>query len=412
MSYVLPDGRTLFEGLSESFFSDASALTALVGRNGAGKTVLAKIMAGLLTPSSGEVKRSGKVFYLPQTTDALPSMNKSGGEHTRALLTQAFFSDAEFLILDEPTNHLDAPSRRSLVSYMLARNRDRAKGMLVITHDRSVLAHADRIVELSGSGLKSYGGNYEVYRECKERELAAGQARLERAKTDRKRAAAELRASVERQEHRMAQGARRSAKLGAPRALLHLMRQSAERTMGKRRGNMDEKTSELAEAEKEAFFSLAQADPVVMIPPACSVHAAKIVATIDGIILPFGSHKEAIDLTMTGPERVAVEGANGSGKTTLPRGEAGTRLAQIGVRLLCPTDALSGGERLKTALLCALHRSPPPMLLILDEPTNHLDLESVESVEKVLNAYTGALLVVSHDAAFLERIGVGRRVSL
>ncbi|MDR1049381.1 MAG: AAA family ATPase [Synergistaceae bacterium] len=77
-----------------------------------------------------------------------------------------------------------------------------------------------------------------------------------------------------------------------------------------------------------------------------------------------------------------------------------------------PSGALSGGERLKAALLCALHRSPSPQLLILDEPTNHLDLDSVEAVEKVLNAYTGALLVVSHDAFFLDRIGASQRLRL
>jgi ATPase subunit of ABC transporter with duplicated ATPase domains len=168
---------------------------------------------------------------------------------------------------------------------------------------------------------------------------------------------------------------------------------------------------------------------------------------------------------LTGPERVAIEGANGSGKTTLLRilkeeipplagtcrvkvayaaldqfagvgevdgkrssvdllraqnenldlSEACTRLAQIGIareRLLLPLGVLSGGELMKVMLLCAIHREPSPQLLILDEPTNHLDLDSVESVEKLLNAYTGALVVVSHDLRLLENIGVTRRIRL
>ena len=180
-----------------------------------------------------------------------------------------------------------------------------------------------------------------------------------------------------------------------------------------------------------------------------------------------GFYKEPIDWTAVGPERAAIEGPNGSGKTTLLRvlkGEipassgfcevnvpfafldqfagtgdafmdekrssvellrmygktldmsgAGTRLAQIGIaggRLALPAKVLSGGERLKVALLCAIHSDPSPQLLILDEPTNHLDLESVESVEKLLNAYSGAMIVVSHDAYFLERIGETRSIRL
>ena len=112
-------------------------------------------------------------------------------------------------------------------------------------------------------------------------------------------------------------------------------------------------------------------------------------------------------------ERTPVELLRAYGKTLDPS-DVGVRLAQAGIArgLTLPAKALSGGERLKVALLCAIHSDPPPQLLILDEPTNHLDLESVESVEKLLNAYSGAMIVVSHDAYFLERIGVTRRIRL
>jgi ATPase subunit of ABC transporter with duplicated ATPase domains len=99
----------------------------------------------------------------------------------------------------------------------------------------------------------------------------------------------------------------------------------------------------------------------------------------------------------------------------LDLGEVGTRLAQIGIareRLKLPFEVLSGGERVKVMLLCAIHRKPSPQLLILDEPTNYLDLDSVESVEKLLNAYTGALVVVSHDVRLLENIGVTQKIRL
>jgi ATPase subunit of ABC transporter with duplicated ATPase domains len=71
---------------------------------------------------------------------------------------------------------------------------------------------------------------------------------------------------------------------------------------------------------------------------------------------------------------------------------------------------LSGGQLLRAGLACVLGGATPPLLLILDEPTNHLDLESIAAVEAGLRAYDGALLVVSHDAAFLTAIGVERDI--
>jgi ATPase subunit of ABC transporter with duplicated ATPase domains len=75
-------------------------------------------------------------------------------------------------------------------------------------------------------------------------------------------------------------------------------------------------------------------------------------------------------------------------------------------------SALSGGQLLQAGLACVLGAPRPPALLILDEPTNHLDLESVEAVEDGLRAYDGALLVVSHDARFLEEVGITHGVVL
>ncbi|MDO9488949.1 MAG: ATP-binding cassette domain-containing protein, partial [Sphingomonadaceae bacterium] len=73
---------------------------------------------------------------------------------------------------------------------------------------------------------------------------------------------------------------------------------------------------------------------------------------------------------------------------------------------------LSGGQLLRAALACVLGGPTPPKLLLLDEPTNHLDIESIETVEAGLRAYDGALIVVSHDEAFLDAIGVTRRLAM
>jgi ATPase subunit of ABC transporter with duplicated ATPase domains len=166
---------------------------------------------------------------------------------------------------------------------------------------------------------------------------------------------------------------------------------------------------------------------------------------------------------MTGPERVAVTGPNGSGKTTLLAMITGTLQPWRGTVRVIPDHAmldqqvslldpalsirdnfrrinpqadenacraalarfmfradaalqiagtLSGGQLLRAGLACVLGGETPPSLLILDEPTNHLDIDSIEAVEAGLRAYDGALLVVSHDAAFLENIGVKRHLEL
>jgi ATPase subunit of ABC transporter with duplicated ATPase domains len=73
---------------------------------------------------------------------------------------------------------------------------------------------------------------------------------------------------------------------------------------------------------------------------------------------------------------------------------------------------LSGGQTLRAGLACVLGGASPPPLLILDEPTNHLDLSSIEAIESALSAYDGALLIVSHDEAFLKAVGVTRRLAL
>ncbi|NEX95190.1 ATP-binding cassette domain-containing protein, partial [Caulobacter sp. 17J65-9] len=170
-----------------------------------------------------------------------------------------------------------------------------------------------------------------------------------------------------------------------------------------------------------------------------------------------------LSFALNGPERVAVTGPNGAGKTTLlklacgalaptegrvqrpvsaalldqhgdaltpgltlvenfrrlnPGGtdnQARAALARFLFRAeagLRTPETLSGGERLRAALACALGGDQPPQLLMLDEPTNHLDLDSVQAVERALAAYDGALLVVSHDPDFLEAIGVQREIAL
>lgn len=90
------------------------------------------------------------------------------------------------------------------------------------------------------------------------------------------------------------------------------------------------------------------------------------------------------------------------------------RLAQIGLDLRHidqPTGQLSGGERLKAAMACALYRDEPAQLLLLDEPDNHLDLPSLQALESMLRQYSGTLLIVSHDAMLLQALELTHQLS-
>src|SRR5690606_2936683 len=100
---------------------------------------------------------------------------------------------------------------------------------------------------------------------------------------------------------------------------------------------------------------------------------------------------------------------------TVTSAEIRNRLARFLVRgdtALRPVSALSGGERFRVALARLLLADPPPQLLVLDEPTNNLDLDTVDQLVDALSTYRGAALLVSHDDAFLDRVGVAVRLEL
>jgi ATPase subunit of ABC transporter with duplicated ATPase domains len=173
---------------------------------------------------------------------------------------------------------------------------------------------------------------------------------------------------------------------------------------------------------------------------------------------------DPLSLTVRGAERVALTGRNGAGKSTALRIAIGSEEPSAGVvqrgarniafldqhiqilrhdatilenmRRMHPTipdnkayaelarfafrnvaamkvvSSLSGGERMRAGLACAVAGESPPDLLVLDEPTNHLDLDSIEVMESALQAFSGAILVVSHDETFLNAIKVDRKISV
>jgi ATPase subunit of ABC transporter with duplicated ATPase domains len=385
----------------------------------------------------------------------------SGGEATRVALAGLALGRPDFLLLDEPTNHLDARSRDALYAFV-----DGWKGgLLCVSHDRALLRRMDRIVELSTRGVSLYGGDYDVYRARREADDEAAARELVSARAALRLAARKTQEVRERQARREAQGRRDRATANMPKILLNGRRAQAQSTAARVRAVTERELEERRARAGAARQRVEERERPRFELPSAGLPRGRTALEIERATVRYiGAVRPALDgvsLRIVGPERVAVVGPNGSGKSTLLRVAMG-RLApypgtvrrlpdeevafldQNGAgldpsrsvvdnfrqfhpcmepasvrhalaRFLFPDDAalqqvgrLSGGERLRASLACVLGGVRPPSLLILDEPTNHLDLDALDALEGALRAFDGALLVVSHDADFIEAAGIER----
>ncbi|MEX7605873.1 ABC-F family ATP-binding cassette domain-containing protein [Enterobacter asburiae] len=500
-----PTGDTLFGPLNLTL---EPSLCALVGRNGSGKTRLLRLLAGLDEPASGHIERFGSHAWVaqqhvisPQTTlaellgyDAIfaarkridsgdyqpddlelldgrwdvaerlseafinaqlppfdpdkPAGELSGGERIRALLCGAFTAEADFMLLDEPTNHLDRQGRAWFYDQL---HRFQG-GVLVASHDRELLEQVPRILELSASGLRSYGGNYADYQTQRDAEQQAARAALEHAATERKRTRVRMQKEHDDSQRRSAKTLRTVDTLNIASFERVKYKGAAKERIGSWKKQHSEQNEALNAAVNKARERVEEDNPVMFTLPGSQIPEGKQVLVLEDLVLPHVP-VPPLNLRMDGPMRVALKGPNGCGKSTLlktllgeiaPRsgtcrvsvscayldqhlsrldlsqsvmthlnlshtpleeGVLRTRLAQLQLgadKVTLPLAELSGGERLKAALACVLWRAEATQLLLLDEPTNHLDLASVQAIEAALAGFPGALLVVSHDEAFLR----------
>lgn len=386
---------------------------------------------------------------LPAFEPGRYAITLSGGERMRALLCGALMADADYLLLDEPTNHLDRAGREWFYA-CLSRRRG---GALVATHDRELLALMSRILELSpAAGLRSYGGNYADYQRQRESEQQAAQALLEHAVTERRRTRSRLQREHDASQRRSAQTLRTVDSLNIASFERVKYKNAAKERPGSWRKQHREQNDTLNIAVNQARERVMEEAPVLFTLPGNRLAEGKQVLVMEDLVLPY-AELPPLNWRMDGPMRVAVRGPNGCGKSTLLKlilgelaplsgkchlsvvpayldqhlsqldltlsviahlrlddtpldeGALRTRLAQLQLgadKVTLPLAALSGGERLKAALACVLWRREATQLLLLDEPTNHLDLTSTQAIEAALAAFPGAMLVVSHDEAFLQ----------
>ncbi|XP_049851698.1 uncharacterized protein LOC126326581 [Schistocerca gregaria] len=343
----------------------------------------------------------------------LPSKQFSGGWRMRAALARALFCDPDFLLLDEPTNMLDLKSTIWLESYL----KNWSKSVLIVSHDRQFLNNvATDIVHLKDRKLTYYSGNYESF---------------QRVYNER------YRTQVKQRENQEAQRA-------------HIQRFIDRFRYNSKRSSLVQ--SRIKRLEKMEIIPEITEDPTLSFSfPECEALRSPIIQFHD---VAFGYEQECaifeqVSFSVDQDSRVALIGANGMGKSTLlslitghlepSKGllfkHARLKLAyfsQYHVENLNPDstalnffaelfpgydsqfyrswlgkygvsrtmavqkmDTLSGGQ--KSRVVFAYMAFQAPHLLVLDEPVNHLDLETVEALIHALNAYNGAIIVVSHD---------------
>ncbi|MFE4453284.1 ribosomal protection-like ABC-F family protein [Streptomyces sp. NPDC056796] len=521
LSFAWPDDTPVFHDLSCTV---PVGRTGLVAPNGSGKTTLLKLISGELKPAAGSVSVSGTLGYLPQSLpltgnltvaevlgvaeviralDAVES-GDVGEEHfttigddwdieerTRAQLDRLGLADLaldrslstlsggqvvslglaaqllkrpDVLLLDEPTNNLDLKARHKLYDVL----GDFTGCLLLVSHDRALLDRMERIAELGSDELRLYGGNFTEYEEAVRLEQEVAEKNIRNAEQELKREKREMQQARERAERRASNAARNLKDAGLPRIFAGNMKRGAQESAG-RAGQMHaSRVSEAKARLDEAGRALRDEQRLTLELPDTQVPAGRNLFLGEGMQVRLGNADVftpgGVDLTIRGPERIALTGPNGAGKTTLmrlitgdlPLGSGGIkrndgRIAYLsqrldlldpdrtvaenfaafaperpesermnllarflfrGPRAHLPVGVLSGGERLRATLACVLCAEPAPHLLLLDEPTNNLDLVSAGQLESAINSYQGAFMVVSHDERFLTEIGVNRWLRL
>lgn len=348
LSYELPQGDSLFHSIS---FNLQTQKYGLVGPNGVGKSTLAKILAGELTPTSGQLEISSPVYYFSQdqlrpeqTVGELlmplwesPAVNEplwsqwtgnislesslsnlSGGEWMRVRLALSLTFTGGLLILDEPSNNLDGEGRMFVREFV----KTTPNALLLISHDRQLLREVDTVLELSNQGMSIYGGNYDFYEKQKTQERELHAKRIDTARREKKKKEREYHDKLKQQEQRMRRGEKLAARGGIPRLIMGLIKEKAQNSHNRIQSLERQRKEEAGQSFQNLLQSQKTENFLNLHLPETSVPAGKLIFEIEDFNFKYTQEssymwKENLHLIMQGPRRWALAGNNGAGKTTL-----------------------------------------------------------------------------------------------
>ncbi len=387
----------------------------------------------------------------------------SGGQKRLVEIVKIMHSEAHLALIDEPTNHMDYVAKQQFIDWM---NSQPHQAMLIITHDRDVLGQVDRIVEIKDGQAISYRGNYDAYLKQNAQATTAGMnnfEQIEKRIVNLKQKVLDYQRLKEKSRNpgTIQKFKRLENEARAELAELSEMEKPTFWIDKESASQLDYKSAERYGKFKSRNIRLSMKD--------ASSRSQHVLVRAENVAVGIGERIlfEDVNIDLREGEAIEIRGRNGAGKTTLirmilasgksfdggpvlysgdifldPQVRIGVYEQEIDEQYLSDplekaieklymsrdlsisdtkirqlladylfTDAdrmtplarLSGGQKARFQIIAMLANDP--QLLVLDEPTNHLDLPSIEELETALAKYSGAILYVSHDNYFREKLG-------
>ena len=403
-----------------------------------------------------DIERELETFQLPDVAHR-PFASLSGGQKRLVEVVKIMHSQADLALIDEPTNHMDYIAKKQFIDWM----NEAPEAMLVITHDRDVLRHVDRIIELKDGGCQSFKGNYDAY--LKQNAHSTGTA-MNEFELIEKRIVNLKQKVIDYQ--RLKEKSRNPQTIQKFKRLEQVSRAELAELQAKEKPTfwIDKASAENLNYKVAAQYDKFKAKNIRMNIKSDGSRSKHVLVSAKQLSLGYDAPLfEGVTIDLREGEALELRGRNGAGKSTLIKALLGTdaeisvvsgeiqldRHVRVGVyeqevsptyfamtlhaaieqvyfdkklaisetkirQLMSdylftegdgqiPVAKLSGGQKARLQVIAMLANDP--QLLVLDEPTNHLDLPSIEELETALARYSGAILYVSHDDYFRSAIG-------
>ena len=381
----------------------------------------------------------------------------SGGQKRLVEVVKVMHSDAQLALIDEPTNHMDYVAKNQFIDWM----KQAREAMLVITHDRDVLKHVDRIVELKDGGSVSFKGNYDAY--LKQNAVSTGSAMNEFELIEKR--IANLKVKIVDYQ-RLKEKSRNPSTIQKFKRLEMESRKELAELESKEKPTfwIDRESVENLNYKVAGQYNKFKVKNIRLSMKNDESRSKHVLVSARNMSLGYDKPLFAdVDIDLREGEALELRGRNGAGKSTVIKALLGLddsikfydgemkldnrvrvgiyeqevsptyfemclhdaiervyldrnlSISETKIRQLLsdylftegdshtPVKRLSGGQKARLQVIAMLANEP--QLLILDEPTNHLDLPSIEELEAALEKYTGAVLYVSHDDYFRQAIG-------